>query len=433
MVETLSLRRLPLPVLVVCLLLWPIARTAAQRASTSLEGTATDASGSVVAQATVRLTSVETGYARTAATNEAGTYAFPDLTPGKYSITAEAKGFKTTVIENLTLYVGPPVVQDIKFELGTVSEQVSVTATSPLLRQSTAEIGTVISDKALTELPLNGRNFLQLNQLTPGVIRSKNGGTFDDVQINPTAQGFDTNGSRMDYNVYLLDGVNIKEYQHGSNMYSPSVDAIQEFNQGTSNYGAAFGSESGAQVSVVTKAGTNQYHGDLYDFMRNNNLDARNFFELAHHPGPYHRNQFGGTFGGPVEIPKLYNGKDKTFFFLSYEGFRDSRQTPELGYFPTAQQLGGNLSDLVAPGGKPVVDPVSGVPYPNNTIPASQIPSTLTTFLQSGIGKGPWLPLPNTSGPGYNYFRDSAYRFDNDQVIARVDQKLGNNTFLYGT
>ena len=315
--------------------------------------------------------------------------------------------------------------------VGAVNEQISVTATAPLLHTTTAEVGTVIEGKALTELPLNGRNFLQLNLLTPGVTRSKNSGTFDDVEIDPTAKGFNTNGGHMDYNLYLLDGVSIKEYQHGTNMFSPSVDAIQEFNQSTSNYGSAFGAEAGAQVSLVTKSGTNQFHGALYDFLRNNVLDARNYFALTHDAPPYRRNQFGGNVGGPVIVPKLFNGKDKLFFFFGYEGFRDSRLTPQLSYYPTPQQFTGDLTDLAAAGGKPVLDPLSGQPFANNQIPQSRIPSTLLTFLQHGIGNGPWIPQPNVSGAGYNYYANSAYQYNSDQFIGRVDQSLGTKTFLY--
>ena len=403
----------------------------AQRASAALEGTVLDSAGAVVVKATITVTSAETAFMRSTETNQAGSYSFPDLTPGTYAVSVEAPGFKKEVASNLRLFVGPPVTQDFTLVVGAVSDQISVTAATPLLRVTSSEIGTVVEGKALTELPLNGRNFLQLNLLAPGNTRSKNSGTFDDVQIDPTSKGFNTNGSHMDYNQYLLDGVSIKEYQHGTNMYSPSVDAIQEFNQGSSNYGAAFGAEAGAQVSLVTKSGTNQYHGDMFDFLRNNVFDARNFFAVTDGAPPYRRNQFGATIGGPIVIPHFYNGKDKTFFFFSYQGFRDSKLSPTLSLYPTPSELAGDLSDLVAAGGKPLIDPRTGAPIPGGKIPASRIPSTLETFLQNGIGKGPWIPAPNANGPGYNYYLSSAYRFDSDQFIGRVDQALGSKTFLY--
>ena len=421
----------------VCLLALLAWNTYAQRASTALEGVVTDTSGAIVQGAKITLVSQETSFTRTAGTNESGTYSFPDLTPGTYNISAEAPGFKKAVVNGLRLYVGTPLIQNVQLQVGEVSEEVSVTAAAPLLRQTTAEIGTVIEGKVLTELPLNGRNFLQLNLLSPGAIRSKNSNTFDAVQIDPTAQSFNVNGQRGDYNLYLLDGVAIKEYQHGSNTFSPSVDAVQEFNQGASNYSAAFGSEAGAQVSLVTKAGTNELHGVLYEFLRNNKLDARNFFEqTTNQEGrivapPYRRNQFGVGIGGPVIFPKIYNGRDKTFFFASYEGFREWKQVPLQGFFPTPDQLHGDLSDMVTPD-KPLINPFTGQPFPGNKIPADLIPATLIPFLDNGIGNGPWLPVPNTSAPGYNYFRDSARTFDRDQLIIRIDQSVGKKTFLYG-
>ena len=369
-----------------------------QIGTTAVSGVVTDPSGAAIVNATVTLVSEEQGYSRNTVTNSAGAYEFPDLHPGSYRITADAAGFKTQVVEGLVLYVGLPVVQNFTFQVGATSEEVTVTAAAPLLRQDSGEVGTVIEGKALTDIPLNGRNFLQLNLLSPGATRSKDGNTFDGVVIDPTAHSFNVNGQHGDYNVYLLDGTTIKEYQHGSNTISPSVEAIQEFNVATSNYSAAFGSEAGAQVNLVTKSGTNQLHGVAYDFLRNNKLDASNFFEPSHVTPPFRRNQFGGTLGGPLEIPHLYHGKDKTFWFVSYQGMRQQLDSPIFGYFPTPTELTGDLSDLAAASGIPVVDPLTGSPFPGNVIPQDRMPSTLLPFLQTGIGKGPWLPTPNDTG-----------------------------------
>ena len=404
-----------------------------QIGTTAVSGVVTDPSGAAIAKATVTLVSEEQGYSRNAVTNSAGAYEFPDLHPGSYKITADAAGFKTQVVNGLVLYVGLPVVQNFTFQVGATSEEVTVTASAPLLRQDSGEVGTVIEGKALTDIPLNGRNFLQLTLLSPGATRSKNGNTFDGVIIDPTAQSFNVNGQHGDYNVYLLDGTTIKEYQHGSNTLSPSVEAIQEFNVATSNYSAAFGAEAGAQVNLVTKAGTNQIHGTLFEFLRNNDLDASNFFEPSHTTPPFRRNQFGGTLGGPLIIPGLYHGKDKTFWFFSYQGMRQALDSPIFGYFPTPDELQGNLSDLVPEGGPPVIDPLTGEAFLGNQIPQDRMPSTLLPFLQNGIGKGPWLPAPNyTAIPGLNYFKDGSTAYNGDQIIARVDQRFTDKTFLYG-
>ncbi len=403
----------------------------AQVSSSALNGTVRDSTGAVVPKAGVTVTSAATGFTRSVASSDAGQYALSDIAPGVYEITAEAPGFKKGVLSGVRLFVGQTATADIRLEVGQLTESVSVQSDVPLLQETTSHVGTVIEGKLLTDIPLNGRNFLQLNLLSPGVTRSKSSNTFDAVQINPTAQSFNVNGQKGDYNLYLLDGATIKEYQHGSNSFSPSVDAIQEFQATTSNYSAAFGSEAGAQVNLVTRSGTNLVHGSLFEFLRNDKLDANDFFSRTIGAPPFKRNQFGGTLGGPIYIPKVYNGKDKTFFFVSSEFFREVKNIPQQGNYPTPAELGGNLGTLLA-AGRPLLDPLSGVPFPNNVIPESRMPSTLPGFLRNGIGNGPWVPTPNSSVAGFNFFRDDSRRFDNDQLIVRIDQKLGDKTFLYG-
>jgi len=263
------------------------------------------------------------------------------------------------------------------------------------------------------------------------VTRSKNSNTFDAVQINPTATSFNVNGQRGDYNLYLLDGATIKEYQHGSNTFSPSVDGVQEFQTTTINYSAAFGAEAGAQVNLVTRSGSNAFHGGVYEFVRNNKFDANNFFSQTAGAPPFKRNQFGGTLGGPIRIPKIYNGKDRTFFFVSSEFFREVKNIPQQGNYPTPAQFGGDLSGLV-PSGARLIDPLSGAPFPNNAIPQNRMPSTLLPFLQTGIGKGPWIPAPNSGVPGFDFFRDDTRRFNDDQLMFRIDHRIGDKNFLYG-
>jgi len=403
----------------------------AQISSSALNGTITDATGSVVPKASVTVTSTSTGFARSVVASDGGAYAVSDIPPGVYEVSAEAAGFKKAVVSDVRLYVGQTATTDIHLEIGQVTESVAVTATSQLLQESSSQVGTVIEGKLLTDIPLNGRNFLQLNLLSPGVTRSKNSNTFDAVQINPTATSFNVNGQRGDYNLYLLDGATIKEYQHGSNTFSPSVDGVQEFQTTTSNYSAAFGAEAGAQVNLVTRSGSNAFHGGVYEFVRNNKFDANNFFSQTAGAPPFKRNQFGGTLGGPIRIPKIYNGKDRTFFFVSSEFFREVKNIPQQGNYPTPAQFGGDLSGLV-PSGARLIDPLSGAPFPNNAIPQNRMPSTLLPFLQTGIGKGPWIPAPNSGVPGFDFFRDDTRRFNDDQLMFRIDHRIGDKNFLYG-
>jgi hypothetical protein len=426
-----SIRRGTILLVLACLVLHLPPWAAAQLSSSSMKGTITDSTGAVVPSVTVNATSRGTGFSRSAVANESGQYSMSDLPPGSYDVFAERPGFKKVLLNEIRLFVGQTATVDIQLEVGQVSESVSVTATAPLIQESSSQVGTVIEGKMLTDIPLNGRNFLQLNLLAPGATRSKNSNTFDAVQIDPTAQSFSVNGQKGDYNVYLLDGASIKEYQHGSNSFSPNVDAVQEFQVTTSNYSAAFGAEAGAQVNLVTKSGTNQFRGSVYEFLRNNKFDANNFFSQTKGAPPFKRNQFGGTFGGPITIPKLYSGKDRTFFFVATEFFREVKNIPQQGTYPTPAELAGDLNTQVRPG-VALIDPLSGAPFPGNMIPPNRMPSTLLPFLQNGIGRGPWIPAPNSSVTGFNFFRDDTRRFNRDQVIVRIDQKLGDGSFIYG-
>ena len=401
---------------------------AQQLGSSALNGTITDPAGAVVPNSKIILTAVSTGYTRTAVTNSSGLYSFSELTPGLYSLTVDAPGFQLSKVPRVQLFVGQTMIQNVHLQVGSATQNVTVSAAAPLLTQSSGEVGTVIEQKTISEMPLNGRSFLQLNLLAPGVTRSKNSNTFDAVQIDPTVQSFNVNGSHGDYNAYLLDGVNIKEYNTGSISFAPSVDAIQEFQVATSNYSADLGTEAGAQVNVATKSGTNEFHGDLFEFLRNDKFNSKNYF--AQTVSPFKQNQFGATVGGPVLLPRLYDGRNKTFFFASYQGFRLANDSPAYGNYPTPAQLTGDLSTLATPD-KPVIDPVTGLPFPGNIIPQNRIPDHLLDFLQHGIGKGPWVPVPNSDIPGQNYFVNVSNHFEANQFIARVDQKLGAATFMY--
>ena len=403
----------------------------AQLSSSNIKGTVTDTTGAIVPSVAVNATSKATGFSRSSIANDSGQYTISDIPPGLYDVSIEVPGFKRFVLTDVRLFVGQTATVDARLEIGQITESISVTAETPLVQEASSEVGTVVEGKMLTDIPLNGRNFLQLNLLAPGAIRSKNSNTFDAVQIDPTAQSFSVNGQKGDYNVYLLDGASIKEYQHGSNSFSPNVDAVQEFQVTTSNYSAAFGAEAGAQVNLVTKSGTNQVHGNLYEFLRNNKFDANNFFSQTKGAPAFKRNQFGGTLGGPIVIPKLYNGKDKTFFFVSADFFREVKNIPQQGTYPTPTQLEGDLSALVGAVG-PVIDPLNRQPFPGNRIPLNRMPSTLLPFLKNGIGKGPWIPVPNSNVPGFNFFFDDVRRYSGDQTIIRADQKLGDGSFLYG-
>ncbi len=401
-----------------------------QVATSAINGAVTDSSGAAMATIKVTVTSKGTGASRNVVTNTSGEYEIRDLLPGTYDISVEATGFKRALAQNIDLYVGRTTTQDFRLEVGQIVEQVTVKAEAALLTTTNGQLGTIIAGPSVSQLPLNGRNFMQLNLLSPGAITDKNSDTTADVSLSPSASTFSVNGHFSDYNMYLMDGVSMKEFECGMNIFSPSVEAIQEFQTTTSNYSADFGTEAAAQINLVTKSGTNQIHLTAFEFLRNDKLDARDFFQVGGVP-PFKRNQFGGNIGGPVVLPKLYNGKDKMFFFFNYEGYRQVKTVPETGYYPTAAQLAGNLSGLVPDG--QLINPYTGQAFSGSAIPSDMIkPATLAPFLQNGIGKGPWIPSPNVNAPGYNYFTNSHLNYFDNQYISRIDKRVSDATNVYG-
>ena len=418
--------------LAVAAVLFPWAKCHAQVDVSAVNGVVTDPSGAAVPVATITINSARTGFSRVVQTDANGAYSLPNLQPGVYVLSAEAPGFKKVVVTALATHVGQAATQDFHLEIGDTKQVISVNAKAPLLDASNNQMGTIITNQLMTQLPLNGRNFLQLNLLSPGVIHDKTGNTFEAIEINPTATSFSVNGQKSDYNNFLVDGVVMRENEIGTNTFSPSIEAVQEFQTTTSNYSAALGSEAAAQVNLTLKSGTNRIHGAGWEFLRNNDLDARSFFQVGGVP-PFKQNQFGANIGGPVVLPKIYNGRDKTFFMFNYEGLRRLKDLPYSGIFPTPAQLGGDLSTIVK-AGKPLMNPFTGQPFTNNVIPTASIrPAQLPGFLQSGIGKGPWDPVPNLAGdPSRNYFRNDSQNFFSNQYITRVDRQVSSKTSVYG-
>jgi len=402
----------------------------AQVGFSELNGVVSDTSAAVVPNATVTITSIDTKVSRTAITNTNGAFSVPDLNAGIYDISVEATGFKKTLLQHVNLYVGQATTQDIRLEVGATDQTVTVTSQAPLLNTTTGQVGTVIVQELVTQLPLNGRDFLQLNLLLPGATHDKNLVTADIVDINPANTTYSVNGQRGDDNTYLLDGTIVKDYQHGTAPIAPSVDSIEEFQTATSNYSAAFGVEAAGQVNLVTRSGKNRIFGTLWEYLRNDHFDARNFFQQGATP-PFKRNQFGANIGGPIILPHIYDGKDRSFFFFNYEGFRQDKSIPTLGNYPTPEQINGDLSSLVQPG-LPLIDPQTGQPFPGNIIPQTRMPSTQLPFLTNGIGKGPWIPVPNSTVPGADYFRNIPNIYNANQVVVRLDHHVGNKTSLYG-
>jgi hypothetical protein len=310
-----------------------------QSESAALSGTITDPSGAVVPGAEVKLTNVNTGITVTVPSNKDGLYVFPNIHPGQYRMVVDKVGFRQVVLTDITLNVQDVLSRNFKLELGVIGESVTVSATAETLNTTSATVSTVVDSQFVEKMPLNGRSFQSLILLTPGITAVPNAGVGNQGE-------FSVNGQRTEANYYTVDGVSAntgssgnwmvggtpQETALGTTQSLVSVDDLQEFRISTSTYSAEYGRNPGAQISLTTRSGANIWHSSAYDYLRNDALDANNWFnDNAGLPKTAERqNDFGGTLGGPVLIPEIYNGKDKTFFFFSYEGLRLTNPQPAL-------------------------------------------------------------------------------------------------------
>jgi len=341
----------------------------AQLSSASINGTVEDKTGAVVVNASVTLQNLETSIEMKTVSNTAGSYAIVSIAPGRYTIQASAPGFAAQKVSEFTLTVGQSATFNFSLSAGATTSVVNVVDSPPLLEGTTANLGTVIGKQQVNDLPLNGRNFTQLLQLTPGVAPvntgQSNGGGFagPPIAFGATSDFPAVNGQGNRSNFYLTDGLN--NYWSILSTYAvpPIIDAIQEFKIVSHTDSAEFGGVLGGVVNVVTKSGTNQFHGSGWEFARNAIFDAIPTFTAPGTPQPdFKQNQFGAEIGGPVYLPKLYHGRDKTFFFFAYQGFRYNQTSNTPLFVPTAAELNGDLSAL----GVAIYNPFSTRPDPSN-------------------------------------------------------------------
>src|SRR5262249_13382707 len=291
-----------------------------------ITGEATDSAGALVPGVTVTVTNEGTNVSRQAMTNSAGTYSFPSLLPGTYRLRAEKSGFQSVVRSGIQLQVQQVARLDFRMEVGQVTETIDVTSSAPLLATENATTGTVIDNRRIVDLPLDGRNFLQLVALSPNVSYGfGNAGQQVSIQGGQrSTQNISIAGQRSEFNHYTLDGIENTDNNFNSYLFLPSIDALEEFKVQTGVYPAEFG-RNVAQINVSTKAGTNAFHGALFEFFRNSKMDANDFGFTSTAPvkNPFVRNQYGFTLGGPVLIPRVLNGRNRLFFMANYEVLRD--------------------------------------------------------------------------------------------------------------
>ncbi|HXN21754.1 MAG TPA: carboxypeptidase regulatory-like domain-containing protein [Candidatus Dormibacteraeota bacterium] len=344
----------------------------AQNITGTITGKVQDTSEGVVANAQVQVKNEGTGLTRTVLTNSEGNYTAPLLPVGTYTISFELPGFNKKVITGIALQVDQTATVNAVLDVGAVTQEVTASGSAPLTNTETSEVGEVIGNQRVVELPLNGRQFIQLAFLNAGA--SVTSGSFD-TQLQLTGPRLIINGQMEQYNNYTIDGTDATDAFYHTLAISPSVDVIQEFKILTNNYSAEFGGFTGANLNVSIKSGTNTLHGTAYEFLRNDKLNAYNFFDdKTKRIPPFHQNQFGATIGGPIK-------RDRTFFFGGYEGLRRPKAFTNVAQVPSELMRAGNLSEFVAAGQKVPIDPQTGRPFPNNTIPAQRFDSVAKGLL----------------------------------------------------
>jgi hypothetical protein len=404
---------------IVALLSLALAPAFAQTATGVITGSVLDSTGAAVAGARVSLTDQETNQTRDLITNSAGIYEFRALPRGIYTLQAEMAGFKKEEVRGLQLTVNQTVQLDLKLEVGQVTDSVTVEASAVQIQASEASLSQVIDEKRVRELPINGRNFMQLAFLSSGIITAgRASATQRQASYGPA---FSAGGQRDNTSTVLVDGIEISGMELNNYPYAvPSLESVAEFRVLTSGASAEFGGNSGAFVNVVTRRGTNALHGTLFEFLRNDKLDSRNFFDVTGRSAPNKRNQFGFIVNGPVVLPKLYNGKDKTFFMFSWEWQRQRNGATSTALVPTPQERAGDFSSTSTP----IVDPFTKTPFPNNQIPQSRINSV-------GLGLVNLYPLPNNPDPARNFVNAPLRKFDFTVPSFRVDHAVSarNNLF----
>ncbi len=395
-----------------------------QTTNATLVGSVLDPQAAAIAGVSITVKDLGTGLIRKTTTDAVGNYRVFPLNPGRYEVSAQIAGFKTKVTPEVIVEIASNVKLDFQLEVGQIAETVEVTATTAALQTQEASVGGTVTGTELARLPVNGRNYTRLMLLMPGTSDqggSQSQGTFSGTQM------ISVNGQRRQDNNFTLDGVDNNFQMMNSPGGSPPMDAIQEFRV-LNNTSAEFGRSSGANVNIAVKSGTRDIHGSAYEYLRNNVFDANDFFANRQNTGkvPFRQNQYGVAIGGPVFIPKIYDGRQKTFWFASWEGFRLRRGGTAITTFPVEAQRNGDFSQQT----RNIYDPFTGTldaqgnilrqPFPNRRIPASLISPAIRFFVDT------LAPLPNIAGGALNnnYINTAGRGNNRDAVVLRGDHNL---------
>ncbi|HLJ13310.1 MAG TPA: carboxypeptidase regulatory-like domain-containing protein [Bryobacteraceae bacterium] len=405
----------------------------AQVSTASVNGIVRDSSGGVIPGATLVLRNTDTGVGRNTVSNSAGVYVFLNVLPGTYTLTMSKPGFSTEQLSPFLLEVNQTATFDGVLKVGTVQSSLTVEAAGAAVEASTSELGAVVETKQVSDLPLNGRNFTQLLSLTPGVspvsvAQNSGGGTQRPIG---SFEFPSVNGQPNRSNFFLLDGIINEGSLRNTYAVPPIIDGIQEFKVQSHNDEAEFGGVLGGIVNVVSKSGTNQLHGSAWEFLRNSVFDARSFFLAS--VTPYKQNQFGVAAGGPVVLPKLYNGRNHTFFFLAYQGYRFRQTAGALYQVPTTANLTGDLSNQSLPIYNPYTTQAnpSGTGFVRQPFPGNQIPTSLIAPVSLAYVKNT-MPAPIATGvANRNAINNTPISNDENDYSARADQNIGEKDFIW--
>jgi hypothetical protein len=396
--------------IVFCIMMFAVKPLLAQIDTGGITGTAADSSGAIVPNATITLTNDATGVVLSTKSTSSGTYSLTAIRPGTYTLRGEAAGFQVFIDKGLEVHLQSTLTVDIPFTAGAVKQQVTVTAASPLLQAENAAVGQTVTSQTVNDLPLNGRNWTSLGQLAAGTSTAPVGQPSGNSGSTDSAY-YSVDGANLWQNDFRLNGINDNiEIYGGSSVGSnaaiiPPPDAIQEFKLQNGNFNAEFGHSTGGVINATIKSGTNRIHGDLWEYFRNTDLDANIYFKATPtSPVPaYHQNQFGATIGGPVYIPKIYNGKDRTFFFVDYQGDRLVTPAPATSTVPTPSMINSgftNLQDLIN------FNSGSGKDSLGRTFPHGTILDPATT---RAVTQGTVDPVTGLQATATGYARDPFY------------------------
>jgi len=418
-----------------------------QSTSSTVTGKISDPSGSTVPEASVSASNEDTGLRRSGTSNTEGNYVLPLLPPGKYRITVQKEGFRPVTRSGVVLQVDQVARIDFVLDVGAVTDSVEVTANAPLLDQETSSLGQVVDNRKIMSLPLNGRMTFRLVNLTPGVLTTPgSSGQFGDVSVGTFDDiNFSINGGRAQSNEVMVDGV--PSTTGFLNLFTtvPSVDATQEFKVQSNAMSAEWGRFGGGVINVSTRGGTNQFHGSLFEFLRNSAFDSNEFFNkrAGRNKPPFRMNQFGTAVGGPIRLGRLYDGRNKTFFFANYEGTRWRRGDIFATTVPSTIQRSGDFTKTFTPAGDLIViyDPLTSAPLtPGSTIyrrqvfPGNIIPQSRLDPVGANLVK--FYPVPNATGDPVtqtqNFLSNAQRQINKNEGAIRLDHNFNDKLRMFG-